>query len=88
MDRRGFLRCLGLGAAAAVAPTKAYSFLGGILRPRGVDSGFGFLWTPESAPLTIVDWVKMHPRLPKLTQAYIDSLMVPNTICDDIPWLT
>lgn len=34
MDRRGFLRFLGLGAAAAVAPTKAYSFLGGILRPR------------------------------------------------------
>jgi hypothetical protein len=34
MDRRGFLRLLGIGVAAAVAPTKAYSFLGGILRPR------------------------------------------------------
>lgn len=34
MDRRGFLRFLGLGAAAVVAPTKAYSFLGNILRPR------------------------------------------------------
>lgn len=34
MDRRGFLRTLGLAAAAAVAPTKTYAFFGGILRPR------------------------------------------------------
>lgn len=34
MDRRGFLRFLGMGIAAAVAPTKAYSFIGGILRKR------------------------------------------------------
>lgn len=34
MDRRGFLRFLGMGVAAAAAPTVAYSFLGGILRPR------------------------------------------------------
>lgn len=34
MNRRGFLRLLGGAVAAAAAPTKAYSFLGGILRPR------------------------------------------------------
>ncbi len=34
MDRRGFLRSLGLCAAAAVAPTKTYAFFGGILRPK------------------------------------------------------
>lgn len=34
MDRRGFLRLLGVGAAAAVAPTKTFAFFGGILRPR------------------------------------------------------
>lgn len=42
MDRRGFLRFLGMGVAAAVAPTKAYSFLGGILRPRSA------IITPEN----------------------------------------
>lgn len=33
MDRRSFLRTALLGAAAIAAPTKTYSFLGGILRP-------------------------------------------------------
>jgi hypothetical protein len=49
MDRRNFLRFLSLGAVAAVAPTKAYSFLGGILRPRGklVTFADGAVW-PES----------------------------------------
>lgn len=34
MDRRGFLRMIGAGLAAAAAATKTYVFLGGILRPR------------------------------------------------------
>ena len=34
MDRRNFLRFLGAGLGVAAAPTKAYSFLGGIYRPR------------------------------------------------------
>lgn len=36
MERRRFLQMLGLAPVAAVASTKAYSFLGGILRPRAV----------------------------------------------------
>lgn len=34
MERRNFLRLLLGGAAAVAAPTKVYSFLGGIYRPR------------------------------------------------------
>jgi len=34
VNRRGFLRMLGLGAAAAITPTKTYAFFGNILRPR------------------------------------------------------
>lgn len=34
LNRRGFLRLLVGGAAAAAAPTKAYSFLGDILRKK------------------------------------------------------
>lgn len=47
MDRRRFLSLLGLGAAAAVAPTKTYAFFGNILRPK-VEP----LWTPAD-PLVL-----------------------------------
>lgn len=36
MNRRGFLRSFGLGLAAIAVPTKSFSFLGGILRPRSL----------------------------------------------------
>lgn len=61
MDRRGFLRFLGMGVAAAVAPTKAYSFLGGILRPRTPQ--YDFEWGPfdfntnkHSGKIIAVEW--------------------------------
>lgn len=59
MDRRGFLHFLGMGVAAAVAapymPQKTYSFIGGILRPKGqleLESlGYSSLWMKDKIVL-------------------------------------
>jgi hypothetical protein len=51
MDRRGFLRMLGLGAAAVVAPAKTYAFFGNILRPKPTFEHIGYAhWEPIVAP--------------------------------------
>lgn len=62
MDRRGFLRMLGMGAAAAVAPTKAYSFLGGILRPH---------------PAFDMDALVYHERMERLKYQAIELAVNP-----------
>jgi hypothetical protein len=85
VDRRNFLRFLGLGAAAAVAPTKAYSFLGGILRPRKE------VWTPvlRTEVLTLAEVVR---RWGPSERERVDQMLYLITnppwigVVDDIPW--
>lgn len=61
MDRRAFLQRLGLGALAAAAPTKAYSFLGNILRrPSWFDDGIAD-WKPSAdGSLVQVRWALVY----------------------------
>lgn len=89
ISRRGFLRFLGGGVAAAVAapyvPKKAYSFLGGIFRPK-----------PEPLVyLSVADCVRQLNGLQRPTwyfnrTAYIkisELLNEKNEVLDDVPWL-
>jgi hypothetical protein len=73
---------MGLGVAAAVAPTKAYSFLGGILRPRPV-----FDFTPTATYMLessndIVSWgpytgpVKFEITKVSKCRGILDSLTI------------
>jgi hypothetical protein len=83
MDRRHFLRFLGMGAAAAVAPKVSYSFLGGILRPRA-----SLLTIYSWRVVTLADVMyEFEPVQRAVHQAYVDSLSLRNPICDDIPWM-
>lgn len=90
ISRRGFLRFLGGGVAAAVvapivAPTKAFSFLGGIFRPSRRIEVWTELMPGDPIYLTIGDVVK-RTRDSTALRAYVEALNRPNTMCDDIPW--
>lgn len=96
MDRRGFLRLLGGAVAAAVAPTKTYSFLGGILRPRPDFDPWLIKWGETEVLglypryLTIVD-VARRPGMADKTAKIVELLEARSKDLDemmrDIPYL-
>jgi len=87
MDRRGFLRLLGLGAAGAVAAP--------IIKPKAFFSFFtGDVWKPRPVlganVLTLSDMVKrMDPNSRPLMEQLVESMANPPWvgILDDVPWM-
>lgn len=61
MNRRGFLGLLGGGLLAA--STKAYSFLGNILRP----SGDSIVWTDSGGIVKLAQWAVVYAENGPLT---------------------
>lgn len=82
MDRRNFLRLLIGGAAAAVAPTKAYSFLGGIFRRKQELILPTPEWRPFNIGLIASDW-----RYSVQIRNIVEHLSLRNPLLDDIPFI-
>lgn len=90
MDRRNFLRLLGLAPVAAVAAPKTYAFFGNILRPKAAwteDFEWRFSYRNPIGCLTIVDIAKDHPHgMAAITELLEQRDRDIKEMMEDIPW--